>query len=94
MREKSSIRLSNTPDASPTFWSSANSCARDGLVREESCGGHFREEHQTSEGEAQRDDENFSFVSAWEYQGTNREPVLHREPLHFENVKLATRSYK
>ncbi len=67
---------------------------RDGLVREESCGGHFREEHQTSEGEAQRDDENFSFVSAWEYQGTNREPVLHREPLHFENVKLATRSYK
>ncbi len=67
---------------------------RDALMREESCGGHFREEHQTSDGEARRDDDNFSFVAAWEYQGADREPLLHREPLHFENVKLATRSYK
>ncbi|MDA1312400.1 MAG: fumarate reductase/succinate dehydrogenase flavoprotein subunit [Acidobacteria bacterium] len=67
---------------------------RDALLREESCGGHFREEHQTSDGEARRDDENFSFVSAWEYQGADREPLLHKEQLHFENVKLATRSYK
>ena len=67
---------------------------RDALVRKESCGGHFREEYQTSEGEALRDDENFSFVSAWSYEGEGREPVLHKEPLYFENVKLATRSYK
>ena len=67
---------------------------RDALGREESCGGHFREEHQTADGEAWRDDDNFSFVAAWEYQGADREPLLHREPLHFENVKLATRSYK
>jgi succinate dehydrogenase / fumarate reductase flavoprotein subunit len=67
---------------------------RDALGREESCGGHFREEHQTADGEARRDDDNFSFVAAWEYQGADREPLLHREPLHFENVKLATRSYK
>jgi succinate dehydrogenase / fumarate reductase flavoprotein subunit len=66
----------------------------DALVRKESCGGHFREEHQTPDGEALRDDEDFSFVSAWEYKGADREPQLHREPLHFENVKLATRSYK
>jgi len=67
---------------------------RDALVRKESCGGHFREEYQTSEGEALRDDENFSFVSAWGYEGEGREPTLNKEPLHFENVKLATRSYK
>jgi succinate dehydrogenase / fumarate reductase flavoprotein subunit len=67
---------------------------RDALQREESCGGHFREEHQTREGEAMRDDENFSYVSAWECQGSDREPALHKEPLYFENVKLATRSYK
>jgi succinate dehydrogenase / fumarate reductase flavoprotein subunit len=67
---------------------------RDALARDESCGGHFREEHQTADGEALRDDENFADVFAWEYQGEGAEPKLHREPLHFESVHLATRSYK
>ena len=67
---------------------------RDALMREESCGGHFREEHQTDEGEAKRDDANFTFVSAWEYTGENQEPVMHKEDLVFENVELKTRSYK
>jgi succinate dehydrogenase / fumarate reductase flavoprotein subunit len=67
---------------------------RDALMREESCGGHFREEHQTEEGEAKRDDENFAFVGAWEYKGANAEPALHKEPLTFEYVKPAQRSYK
>ena len=68
---------------------------RDALARDESCGGHFREEHQTPDGEALRDDENFADVFAWEYQGNETaEPKLHREPLHFESVHLATRSYK
>ncbi len=66
---------------------------RDALARDESCGGHFREEHQTSEGEALRDDENFADVFAWEYQGKDK-PKLHQESLHFESVQLATRSYK
>jgi succinate dehydrogenase / fumarate reductase flavoprotein subunit len=68
--------------------------ARDALMREESCGGHFREEHQTEEGEARRDDKNFTFVSAWEYTGENQEPTMHKEDLVFENVELKTRSYK
>jgi succinate dehydrogenase / fumarate reductase flavoprotein subunit len=67
---------------------------RDALARDESCGGHFREEHQTPDGEAVRNDENFADVFAWEYQGDNTEPKLHLEPLHFESVHLATRSYK
>jgi succinate dehydrogenase / fumarate reductase flavoprotein subunit len=66
----------------------------DALTRTESCGGHFREESQTEEGEAKRDDANFSHASAWEYQGPNAAPVLHKEPLVFENVKLVERSYK
>lgn len=66
--------------------------AQDALHREESCGGHFREEHQTPENEAKRDDENFSYVAAWEYTGG--EAKLHKEDLTFEHVKLATRSYK
>jgi len=66
----------------------------DALTRDESCGGHFREEHQTEEGEAKRDDENFSFVSAWEFTGVNQDPVLHKEELVFENVHLTQRSYK
>jgi succinate dehydrogenase / fumarate reductase flavoprotein subunit len=66
----------------------------DALTRTESCGGHFREESQTEEGEAKRDDQNFAFVSAWEYKGKNTAPVLHKEQLNFENVKLAERSYK
>ncbi len=66
----------------------------DALQREESCGGHFRTEHQTPDGEARRDDEHFSYVSAWEYRGPDTAPALNREPLEFENVKLSTRSYK
>jgi len=67
---------------------------RDALVREESCGGHFREEHQTKENEALRDDENFCHVAAWEFKGVGNEPVEHREQLEFVEVPLATRSYK
>ena len=66
----------------------------DALEREESCGGHFREEHQTEEGEALRDDENFRHVTVWEYKGADEEPVAHREELEFENVQLTQRSYK
>jgi succinate dehydrogenase / fumarate reductase flavoprotein subunit len=66
----------------------------DALKREESCGGHFREEHQTSDGEALRHDDKFAHVAVWEHKGQNSEPVRHEEPLDFENVKLATRSYK
>ncbi|MFC1554601.1 fumarate reductase/succinate dehydrogenase flavoprotein subunit [candidate division KSB1 bacterium] len=68
--------------------------ARDALDRNESCGGHFREESQTEEGEAKRDDDNFSYVSAWEFKGDDKTPELHKEPLKFENVKLSQRSYK
>jgi succinate dehydrogenase / fumarate reductase flavoprotein subunit len=67
---------------------------RDALHREESCGGHFRVEHQTVEGEARRDDERVAYVAAWEWRGDDAEPCLNREPLVFENVQLATRSYK
>jgi succinate dehydrogenase / fumarate reductase flavoprotein subunit len=66
----------------------------DALHRTESCGGHFREESQTPDGEALRDDENFAFVAAWEYAGEGRSPILNKEPLVFENVKLSQRSYK
>jgi succinate dehydrogenase / fumarate reductase flavoprotein subunit len=68
--------------------------AKDALQRNESCGAHFRVEHQTPDGEAIRDDKRFSYVSAWEYKGAEREPELHKEPLEFEKVKPATRSYK
>jgi len=66
----------------------------DALQRNESCGGHFREEYQTGEGEAQRNDDAFCYVGAWEYQGPDREPVLHKEPLTFEYVHPSQRSYK
>ncbi len=68
--------------------------AKDALHRNESCGGHFREEYQTEEGEAQRDDENFAYVAAWEYKGKPSDAVLHKEELVFDNVKLVQRSYK
>ena len=68
--------------------------AKDALVREESCGGHFREEYQTADGEADRHDENFMYVAAWEYQGDGQEPVLNKEPLVYENIKVAQRNYK
>lgn len=67
---------------------------RDALTRNESCGGHFRTEYQTPEGEALRNDDEYAFVSAWEYQGENQIPTLNKEPLVYEKVKLATRSYK
>ena len=67
---------------------------RDALNREESCGGHFREEHQTPEGEAKRNDEDFTYVAAWEFNGAGQEPTLHKEELEFEYVKLTQRSYK
>jgi succinate dehydrogenase / fumarate reductase flavoprotein subunit len=66
----------------------------DALHREESCGGHFREEHQTPDGEALRDDEHFAYVAAWEWCGERQEAQLHREPLVFEYAHPAQRSYK
>jgi succinate dehydrogenase / fumarate reductase flavoprotein subunit len=68
--------------------------ARDALQREESCGGHFREEYQTAEGEASRNDHDFMFVGAWEYTGSGKEPILHKEVLNYENIKVQTRNYK
>jgi succinate dehydrogenase / fumarate reductase flavoprotein subunit len=72
----------------------ADVMARDALARNESCGGHFREESVSEEGEAQRNDEIGTYVSAWEYKGENQEPVMHKETLVFENVELTQRSYK
>lgn len=66
----------------------------DALHRNESCGGHFREEYQTEDGEALRDDQHFAYVAAWEWTDVSKEPVLHKEPLVFEEVELKTRSYK
>jgi succinate dehydrogenase / fumarate reductase flavoprotein subunit len=68
--------------------------ARDALERNESCGGHFREEYQTPEGEALRDDKNFAYVAAWEYTGKPSEAKLHKEELEFKDIELKTRSYK
>ena len=76
------------------FFELAELLARDALEREESCGGHFREEHQDAEGEARRDDERFSHVAAWEWTGPGAEPRRHREELEFETVTPTTRSYK
>jgi succinate dehydrogenase / fumarate reductase flavoprotein subunit len=66
----------------------------DALNRNESCGGHFREEYQTPDGEALRDDANYAYVACWEYKGDNAPEALHKEQLIFENVKLTQRSYK
>lgn len=68
--------------------------AKDALEREESCGGHFREEHVTEDGEAKRDDKNFAYVAAWEYTGKPSEAILHKEELEFKDIELKTRSYK
>mgnify|MGYP000353797125 CR=1 FL=1 len=68
--------------------------AKDALHRNESCGGHFREEYQTEDGEALRDDENFKYVAAWEYKGAPKDAVLHKEELKYENIEVKTRSYK
>ena len=67
--------------------------ARDALERNESCGGHFREEYQTEEGEAVRDDKGYTHVAAWEYTGEPSEAILHKEELNYENIELKTRSY-
>ena len=66
----------------------------DALNRNESCGGHFREEYQSEDGEALRNDKDYAYVAAWGYEGWDKEPVLHKEELKFENVELKTRSYK
>ncbi len=76
------------------FFEFAELMCWDALDRDESCGGHLREEHQTEDGEALRDDEHFSFVSAWEWKGTDQAPVRHEEPLQFEFVEPSRRSYK
>jgi succinate dehydrogenase / fumarate reductase flavoprotein subunit len=76
------------------FLEFAELMCRDALHREESCGGHFRVEHQYDDGEAKRNDADFCYAGAWEFKGLNNEPELHKEPLKFENVHLAVRSYK
>jgi succinate dehydrogenase / fumarate reductase flavoprotein subunit len=76
------------------FLEFAELLCRDALHRNESCGGHFRTEYQYEDGEAKRDDEHFCYSAAWEFQGIDREPELHKEPLEFKEVHLAVRSYK
>jgi succinate dehydrogenase / fumarate reductase flavoprotein subunit len=76
------------------FFELAENMIFDALVRDESCGGHFREEHQTETGEAVRNDEDFMFVSAWEFNGVGNDPILHKEELVYENIEVKTRSYK
>ncbi|MCX7827132.1 MAG: hypothetical protein N2689_16505, partial [Verrucomicrobiae bacterium] len=76
------------------FLEFAELLAFDALHRNESCGGHFRVEYQTEDGEAKRDDVNFGYVAAWQYAGDDKRPVLHKEPLVYEEVQMATRSYK
>jgi succinate dehydrogenase / fumarate reductase flavoprotein subunit len=76
------------------FFQLATLMCRDALVREESCGGHFRAEHQYDDGEAKRDDENFAHVTAWEWGGDMTSAIEHREALEYEEVHLAVRSYK
>ena len=66
----------------------------DATQREESCGGHFRVEHQTEDGETLRDDDNFMFVAAWEYQGHDKPEVMYKEPLNYEYIKIVKRNYK
>ena len=68
--------------------------AIDALDRDESCGGHFREEYKTPEGEALRNDKDFMYVSAWEYQGDGKAPKLNKEPLNYEDIEVKTRNYK
>ncbi len=76
------------------FLEFAETMALDALEREESCGGHFREEHQTEDGEALRHDDEFCYAAAWEFTGVGKRPILHKEPLEFQHVHLATRNYK
>ncbi len=76
------------------FLEFAELMVHDALERNESCGGHFREEYQTEDGEALRNDDDYAYVAAWEYNGVGQKPILHKEQLEFENVHLSTRSYK
>ena len=76
------------------YFELADLMCRDALHREESCGGHFREEYQTPDGEAKRDDEHFTYVAAWQWQGTGKAQALVKEPLEFERVHPSQRSYK
>jgi succinate dehydrogenase / fumarate reductase flavoprotein subunit len=76
------------------FFTMGKLVAFDALSRNESCGGHFREEYQTEEGEAKRDDENYFYVGCWEYQGDEKAPELIKEPLVYEAIKVQTRNYK
>jgi len=76
------------------FMEFAELLCRDALHRNESCGGHFRVEYQYEDGEAKRDDANYAYAAAWEFKGVDKEPELHKEPLKFENIHLAVRSYK
>jgi succinate dehydrogenase / fumarate reductase flavoprotein subunit len=76
------------------FMEFAELLCRDALHRNESCGGHFRVEYQYEDGEAKRDDANYAYAAAWGFKGVDREPELHKEPLTFENIHLAVRSYK
>ncbi|KPJ81419.1 MAG: succinate dehydrogenase [Gemmatimonas sp. SG8_23] len=76
------------------FMEFAEVMCHDALTRDESCGAHYRVEHTTEDGEAKRNDENFAFTSVWEFTGVGEAPMLHKEPLEFENVQLSTRSYK
>jgi succinate dehydrogenase / fumarate reductase flavoprotein subunit len=76
------------------YFELAELMCRDALDRQESCGTHFRDEYRTPEGEALRNDDDYTYVSAWEYRGEGEEPTLHKEPLEFENVPPSQRSYK
>jgi succinate dehydrogenase / fumarate reductase, flavoprotein subunit len=76
------------------FLEFAETMCHDALTRDESCGGHFREEHVTADGEARRDDENFAHAAVWEFRGVGEPPIRHEEPLTFDHVPLSQRSYK
>ncbi len=76
------------------FMDFAELLCRDALHREESCGGHFRTEYQTEDGEALRNDDDFAYVAAWEHQGEDQAPALHKESLNYQEVKMTQRSYK
>ena len=87
--------LSQVTDARVAdYFEVAELLVTDALNRKESCGAHFREEYQTADGEAMRNDENFSYVAAWEYKGAGEPHILHKEELHFEEVEVKVRSYK
>ena len=82
------------PEGYADYLELAELLVNDALDRRESCGAHFREEFQTPDGEAQRNDENFAYVAAWEYSGEGKPHVLHKEELKFEEVEMKVRSYK